>query len=154
MSKKEANFLVERKLQCKPNRYLSRVEIKQVFCGRCLLAKDFYSLQTQYELMVCQLASMGAASVTSILWKMLTFYLLVSLTRRLMKKMIMVAIGKTKQVFFNYLLLTVSLYSRDRVKFTNKLLSVKVKSLMKSKTTWKEWLLCWKKVSWSFWMLK
>ena len=68
---------------------------------------------------------------------MLTFYLLVSLTRRLMKKMIMVAIGKTKQVFFNYLLLTVSLYSRDRVKFTNKLFSVKVKSLMKSKNNMK-----------------
>ena len=111
--------------------------LQKLFCGRCLLAKDFYSLQTQYELMVDQLASMAAASVTSILWKMLIHSLLIHSTRRSMKEMIMVTIGKTKQVFFNYLSLTASLYSRDRVEFTNKLFSVKVKSLMKSKNNMK-----------------
>ena len=111
--------------------------LQKLFCGRCLLAKDFYSLQTQYELMVDQLASMAAASVTNILWKMLIHSLLIHSTRRSMKEMIMVTIGKTKQVFFNYLSLTASLYSRDRVKFTNKLFSVKVKSLMKSKNNMK-----------------
>ena len=67
VEKKEANFSVKRKIQFKPDRCLSRVAMYQVFCGRCLLAKDFYSLQTQYELVVGQIALMGAASVTSIL---------------------------------------------------------------------------------------
>ena len=41
--------------------------------------------------------------------------------------------GQLVQVFFNIISLTASLYSRDKAKYTNKLLKVKVKTIMKSK---------------------